>query len=509
MVIDGRSVESEAVVEADVCVIGAGAAGITLARSLDGAPLSVCLLESGGFEPDTQTQELAAGPYEGTIPGEDYLLGSRLRYFGGTTGHWTGWCRPLSEIDFEERSWVPNSGWPISRADLDPYYDRAAAVLEIRPFDYDLSEVITPDHPRLLAESERIVTHIFHRSPPTRFGTRYRDELARSENVRMCLFSNLLELEVDAAVTRVTHARVGCLAGNGFRVKAKHFVLAAGAIENCRLLLLSNAVERHGLGNRHDAVGRYYMEHPHLRAGNVVLTDPRINATLYYAHRNERLGHEAAGVFGIAEPVQREERLMNFRVFFGPTEDTGEEAAFRETVGGALMKLRQSEHRAVRVGERPLYFHLGVGSEQAPDPNNRVTLVEERDALGSRRCKLVCNLSELDSLTVRRSIEILSSELGSRSMGRLSLRIDEEHPWPPLMGGGPHQLGGTRMHADPRKGVVDANCQVHGVSNLHVAGSSVFPTGGFANPTLTILALTLRLADRIRALLGAPPRGGQ
>jgi choline dehydrogenase-like flavoprotein len=507
MVIDGRSIRSGDVLQADVCLVGAGAAGITLARCFDGAPFSVCLVESGGLAPDAATQDLAAGEYEGTVAIPDHLLGSRLRCFGGTTGHWTGWCRPLSGIDFEERAWVPNSGWPISKRTVDPYYDRAASVLEIRPFDNDLREVVTPDRPLLLADSGKVVTQIFHRSPPTRFGNRYRDELVRSRNVRVCLFSNLLELEVDEDAATVTCARVGGLDGNRFRVEAKHFVLAAGAIENSRLLLLSNRVERNGLGNRHDVVGRYYMEHPHLRAGAVTLTDPRINATLYYAHRNERFGHDVAGAFSIAEQVQRDEHLMNFRVYFGPTADSGEEAAFRKTVGSALMRLRALEAGTDGAEQAPQHFRLGVASEQAPDPSNRVTLSEERDALGSRRSKLVWHLSELDSRTVRKSVEILGRELGSRAMGRVSLLIDERHPWPAVMGGGPHQLGGTRMHVDPKKGVVDANCQVHGISNLHVAGGSVFPTGGFANPTLTIVALALRLADRIRRLLGAPMWG--
>ena len=137
MHIDARTLENGSVIEGDLCIVGAGAAGISMAMDWIGASQRVLLLEAGGFDYDARMQEL----YRGEIVGLPYfpLQSARLHYFGGTTGHWAGFCSTYDASDFEHRDWVPHSGWPIKRAELDPYYARAHRVLELGPYDYDVA----------------------------------------------------------------------------------------------------------------------------------------------------------------------------------------------------------------------------------------------------------------------------------------------------------------------------------------------------------------------------------
>ena len=193
MLVDARTVSKRVALETDVCIVGAGAAGITLARAFDNGSTSVFLLESGGFESEAETQSLYEGVNTGTIVREDdpYLAGTRVRAFGGTTNVWGGWCAPLNAIDFDRRPGIAHSGWPFSRADLDPWYSRAARVLEIPHYDEDPVERAAAIGPTLLADSERFDTQFFRFSPPTYFGVRYLEGLVRSQKLSVFLHANV------------------------------------------------------------------------------------------------------------------------------------------------------------------------------------------------------------------------------------------------------------------------------------------------------------------------------
>ncbi len=547
MILDARSMPEDETIETDVCIVGAGIAGITLAREFIGQEFQVCLVESGGLVPDKVTQSL----YWGENVGHPYypLDTHGARCFGGTSHRWHAeLCdnrlgvrlRPLDEIDFEERDWVPYSGWPFDKLHLDPFYERAQTVLQIGPYAYGVGDWEDPEKsPRLPFVNGQVKTTVFQFGPRDPFIGDYRDEIARANNIATYLYANAIEVETTETAQTATRLRVACLQGNRFWVSARLFILAMNGIETPRLLLLSNGVQSAGLGNQHDLVGRFFMEHPHLWSGIYVPSDPSIfNSTaLYRMHAVNDV--TIMGKLTLAEEVLRRERLLSYCVSIHPavmpewlrfqgTASKGVDsfkvlrsAIRRGRVPDGLGKhlsnmitdfddLAMSTGRNVvrRLGRavekhRPPkveVFTLNHMSEQAPNPNSRVTLSGERDALGCNRAQLDWQFVPLDIRTMIRAQEIISEELRRAGLGHLHIELEDETP-PPDLHGGVHQMGTTRMHTDPKRGVVDENCRVHGLSNLFIAGSSVFPTVGYANPVHTFVALALRLADHVKKLL--------
>ena len=494
MLIDTEQVDAGQVVRSDLCIIGAGAAGITIARRLIPKGWRICLLESGGLDFEPDVQNLYAGPAGGTVlPSESaYLSRSRLRFFGGSTNHWTGVCRPLDEIDFTVRPWVPHSGWPFQKSALDAYYREAARIVQVPHFDQARDEGQQWGPGSVLTESGAFLTKQWHFSPPTRFAQRYRAELAAASDARVYLHANVIGIDANEAGSGVARVRVSTLSGKQIEVRASHYVLATGGVENARLLLISDGVQQNGLGNDHDLVGRYFMEHPHKEdAGAVVLTRALADLSTY-----TRRGPLQA-VLCPSETLQRTHGLLNCSVtldFSGRW--TAPTSARRVANGVSLLDRIDAAARA----EPPVYSGCFVRAEQTPNPESRVTLSNERDALGIRRARLGWRMLPADIESIRRTMELLGLELGRIGRGRVRHAIDHFDPWRGV-GGGYHHMGTTRMSEIPTHGVVDPNCRVHGLANLYLAGSSVFPTVGFANPTLTIVALALRLADHLNGAL--------
>jgi len=484
---------------ADVCIVGAGAAGISIARSLANTSLRVLLLEGGGEQPSERSQELYRGEMatvyrKGKWGKEDrnYLMRSRLRYFGGTTNHWNGWCRPLEPVEFSERAWVPHGGWPISRDDLAPWYRKATDVVQIPPFDPE-EGYGRPRGRRMvcLADSPDIITRLFHWSPPTRFGSQYRQELVDAPNVRVLLEANALRAHATPERQHVTHLDVQLEDGPRLTVRASRFVFACGGIENARLMLLSE------LGS--DAVGRYFMDHPHLRyAGQIVVGDElgvKGLTDLYFAARREGgQPTRTLGVFGTSAAFQATHRTLGFSAQLRSRRKE-ELNAVGEAVVAAQTVVRDLGRPKPQTWT-PYSGLVMARGEQAPNPDSRVTLGDDTDRLGLRRVRLDWQVTEADARSLRTSMEALAHELGRVGIGRLRIRLKRDGL--PELRGGDHHIGTTRMSAGPTNGVVDANCRVHGIDNLWIAGSSVFSTSGFANPTLTITALALRLADHLR-----------
>jgi choline dehydrogenase-like flavoprotein len=514
MLVDARSVPENSVIETDVCIVGAGAAGITLAREFIGKRFRVCLLESGGFEFGDKIQDLYNGANAGfSVP----LRVARLRYFGGSTNHWGSYCRPLDDIDFEARDWVPDSGWPFKKSELEPYYERAQSICQLGPYVYDPQFWQTTSGAPLPLASKRIVTSIFQmREPALRFGAAYRDEIVKAANVTTFLHANLLSFEADSSARSVKRARVGSLDGPRFSVTGKVFILAAGAIENARLLLLSNDRNPDGLGNENGIVGRFFMSHALCKPGLFLPSDPLIPATLYQYDKPAVGRLRIVGHLTLSPETQRQNRLLNFNAslkFPVPVASTGLLSAKRlvnrefDTLAKDLRNIiadmdgvAAAAYWKVRTGMIPVEaYSLTCAIEQSPNRDSRVSLSSDRDALGQRRVRLDWRLTAVDKNTLRRSLEILGAELGRAALGRLKISLEKgENAWPELVQDGGHHIGTTRMHVDPKQGVVDGHCRVHGISNLFVAGSSVFPTSGHANPTLTIVALALRLAADVR-----------
>ena len=508
MLRDAREVPDGTVLDTDVCVVGAGAAGITLARELARAPLRVTVLESGGLTPDRRTQRLLRARSVGLpyFP----LHWIRTAALGGTTDQWGGQCRPLDEIDFEVRAEIPWSGWPFGRRELLPCYERAQAICQLGPFAYDADAWRDPARPALPLRGDRARTSIFQLSPPTRFGVAYREDLARAPRVGVYLHAAATLLETTPGGDAVKHVRVACLRGPRFRVSARLVVLAAGGIETPRLLLLSNDARPAGLGNAHDLVGRCFIEHLHRDSGLLELDDARL-AALYEPHLAGSTCIKA--VLALSEDTLRREGLLSYSALL----DTRASAAVRRTMRwlpeGVAWRLRTRRARRLRpclpspapaLARRSAVTRtVHTRMEQAPNPDSRVTLGDERDELGRRRARLDWRLTALDKQSMRRAVAILGEEVTRAGVGRWRAGLDEDDGiWREPPHGGHHHMGTTRMHRDPRRGVVDADGRVHGTTNLYVAGPSVFPTVGHANPMLTIVALALRLADHLRARLG-------
>lgn len=493
MIIDFRQLEDGAEIASDICIIGAGAAGISLARSLVGSKLRICVLESGGLEFDQEVQSLYRGPTKGV----HYvaLHAARLRFFGGSTNHWGGWCGPLEEEDFEVRPWVPFSGWPISRQDLEPYYPRAQTLCELGPFRYDTAawEGETRDYADF--HSDKLTTGLWQLSPPTRFGTAYRRDLELAGNVSVYLYANVTELEAGGDGGSVQRVLIRTLWGNWGAVRARYYVLACGGIENARLLLLSRRTVPPGLGNQAGMVGRFFMDHPTiLHAAHLQTFRPdRIASHFEPFSRN---GQRALACLRPSVVAQRNRRILNGSTTFrkAPRSEVRDElsrsvsALVASTAGG-----QDSE---------PVWFDVVTRTEQAPDPDSRITLGDDKDALGLNRPALDLRLTELDAETIRTTLTLVAEELGRLGLGRVRLnhRLDAApYSCPETLIWSCHHMGTTRMSADPKLGVVDSNCRVHTVDNLYVAGSSTFSTSGYMNPTLTIVALALRLGDHLVA----------
>lgn len=530
MLIDARTVPADSVVRGDLCIIGAGAAGISIAWALRNRPVRVVLLESGSFWPSPATQAL----YRGRNIGRVYfpLDGSRVRTFGGSTQRWGGWCRSLDAADFEPREWLPGSGWPLRREDLTCYYQQARAMCQLAVTEGEIDHgPPLPYRPRLAGTHPALATVVYQFSPPTRFGVTYRAGLEAAQNIDGYLSANVLELLGGEHGGPVTAARVSTLAGTSFRVEATTFVLATGGVENARLLLASNDRRPAGLGNENDLVGRFFMEHLHVRLGCFVPARPDANLWLYVEGRRSvrrPLGgltvapaaRPARGVYGfsaafimprhrtVRKVLHYQARRSDQWALHGVSIAQGGAMGFGLRVLDKLVRhtievSAKVNHGIPQAGDR-IYEIMGRG-EQSPNRDSRVTISRDRDRLGMPVSELDWRVRRADLTNIRTSLETIGEALAAIGAGRLHMPMDPDMAWAQRITGSWHHMGTTKMHADPREGVVDANCRVHSVPNLYVAGSSVFATGGYANPTLTIVALALRLADHLeRRATGGP-----
>jgi choline dehydrogenase-like flavoprotein len=538
MIVDANALAPGATLSADICIVGAGVAGIALAHALRDTDYTLALVESGGLEPNIQTQSLNAGRNIG-VPYYE-LDQSRTRAFGGTSHHWC--CElggtqlgvrlmGLDALDFEKRDWVPNSGWPFPKSELDPHYESAHAFCEIGPYSYSVDEW-KPRLPQgdvpLMRDSDTIETRIFQFANKTLWYQKYREVLDRSSKVKVYTNATVLKVQTNRTATQVTHVDATTFDGKKLRFQAQRFVLAGGGIETARLMLLSNDVQPRGLGNDEDNVGRYFMEHPHIWTGYIVPKDPRIfgQVDLYQVHTVDQT--PIMGKFSIRPEVQRREKLLNFVTSIHPANRVftlDGVAEFRKGLarlktgkfsssdcqdfGYALKRLpnliKQGVQKVRKVIDRnyrhrlkgPNIFLLNPMTEQIPNRESRVLLGSERDSLGQQRVQLDWRLTSQDIDSIRRSQIILAEEMRRHGVGELIVELKDDSI-PPRIHGGWHHMGTTRMDDDPKKGVVDRDSRVHGISNLFVAGASVFPTSGYANPVLTLIAMTLRLAQHMK-----------
>jgi choline dehydrogenase-like flavoprotein len=508
-------------VDVDVCIMGAGPAGITVARELDRPGLRICIIESGGAEIDRRVQRQSHASSVGYPLRR--LHDCRKRVVGGTLRHPKlgdeGWAaRPLDPVDFEERAGVEGSGWPLTRAQMEPYYARAQAASGLDLYDYQPGDWSDPVGTPLLALDDLGVEDtVFHFAQPT--FQEALPELSGSSNVVVLLRSRVVGMTVNRTGGEVDEVLVCREDGSRLVVHARVVVLAAGGIENARLLLLGD--EARGIGNEHDLVGRFFAERLSAHGGHVVPARPGLveEAAFYSLHHVRRT--LLCGALRLSDETQRVHRLRNCAFYLLPrprlvTADAVRSIATLRKLGlrqpvmeGTAGHLRsvatgagQALRSVTRGGLNDPVLTVRVQAEQAPNPSSRVTLGSRRDDLGLPTAEVRWRFDEADLASVRTSLEIVSAALQARGLGSVMSTLADDRR-PTLWEGMHHHMGTTRMHEDPRRGVVNPDCRVHSMRNVYVAGSSVFPTYGASNPTLTIVALAHRLADHLRVELGA------
>lgn len=548
MTLEALDLVGDSVLDTRICIVGAGAAGITLASELDGCGFQVLLLEAGGLKPDASIADHYRGTATSPHPDPTQF---RRAAFGGTTGIWGGRCVPFDPIDLQHREYIADSGWPIRYEELEEYYPKAMQYCDAGSFDFTVSGSLHAPAPTISGSDGTgpdgatiVMTDQIERySLPTDFGRRYRQRIRASQNVTALLGARCLRLLRRAGDERIEAAEIVDRADRRRRVRANVFVLAVGGIEVPRLLMLSDP-DGVGLGNRSDCVGRHYMCHFENTCGRIV---PHGAAVVFDFERTTDGVYCRRQLRFTPDALQRH-CLLNtaFRLHFPSYSDATHGSSVMSTIYLAKSMLIP-EYRAIlatsaespaspplahlrnvltglpplikfaadwlfriRLAHRKLpytlvpnadgTYPLEFNSEQTPQPTNRVTLTEEVDRHGLRRVHIAWRIGDADVDAACRAYVLLRDTLGRSGVCRLEFdetrlreRIGRSQP----LGG--HHMGTARMAASERRGVVDENCGVFGVPNLYIASSAVFPTSSHANPTLTIVALAVRLAAHLQS----------
>lgn len=457
-----------------VVVIGSGPAGITVARKLAAAGIPVAIFEAGASDYTDESQDF----YKGKTAGDPYfdLDVTRLRYLGGSSNHWAGWCRVLDAIDFEPKSWAPDTGWPIRRADIEPFLPEVHDILDLVPFRDDVA----------VSDDIRWVQLI--KSPAVRFGEKFRPEIEASQAIALVLGTYVTELTGDG--DKVTGARIHSAGRDQGVATADYYIPCTGGLENSRLLLWSNARSNGGVVPRAAALGRYWMEHPHFEGGNVVVGDPNRFET----------DAVSEAFFSPTLAAMEEHRILNFGIRLVEMPYSGMKWLTAEL---ACVAPGSAEWVAGAVGANlRCAAQLHMAWEQEPRADNHVALSADRDALGIPRIELHWKKSEQERRTLIEGMRLFGRTFAERDIGRVRIADwvlnGEDYPTDQETAGH-HHMGGTRMGTDPARSVVDRDQKVHGMANLYVGGSSVFATSGQCNPTTTITALSARLGAHLAA----------
>ena len=500
--------------ESDVCIVGAGPAGVAVALGLAEAGRRVLVLESGG------------GPAEPADAGRDEIesVGVPLgpagppggRRFGGTS--WYGRCVVQDPTDFDSRPWLASSGWPISRAEVEAWYPKAARFLGLaRP------EALTPgfwshEPAACVLGGGGLSTCVHLITGAKDVGRRYQRRFARSSTATVLLHATVVGLDVIAGSRTIARVRVATHGGHQFSVRARRYVLACG-LENARLLLLLSADTPGVFGPSSDALGRCYMNHVRCEGVARLRLDPAHPAYLalfrrfteHYVHRSRCRAQLATR---LDDDTQRREKVLNAGAFFYAS-SSPRLAALKEPFD----RLRRGRIDPAEVrqlaGELPLLARAGLARlrrrpflvdslvmveqlEQPADPESRVNLGTRVDRFGRPVLRLDWRISRQTLRAQRCLHRLLAERVHQQRIGRLESALLQQPDAEPEYSEGGHPMGASRMSADPRQGVVDCNARVHALDNLYIAGSSIFPTGGQANPTLALVALALRLAEHLR-----------
>jgi choline dehydrogenase-like flavoprotein len=557
MIQDADEIVRDTIVQANVCIVGGGPAGITLAIELAKTGKSILLVESGGLQPAADAQALNQGEVVDPAlhsPPDRY----RQRCLGGGTSIWGGRCVPFDPIDFETRPWMDHSGWPIGYGEIERYYAAANKLCEAGEYEYD-ARLAFPGGMRPLLRGFKSqyfdVDGIERFSCPTNFGRRYQARLRAAANVRVLLRATATHLHASPDGSRIDRLDIHNSKPAKFSVVADQFVLATGGIETPRLLLTSDDVHAAGIGNANDLVGRFYMCHIAGTIGSLQVDGSAdsvwhgydVAADGTYCRRRISLRPEVQAHHQVGNVVFRlhHPRIADPRHGTGPLSAIflaqrfiSYEYAKRlvsDSPGNAKTWLRhgvntvadpfstvrflghwlkdrtlaERKFPSVIIRPRTNLFSLDFHAEQAPNRESRIDLAAGIDKFGNRQVRVDWRYNNRDVETVAKSFDLLREDLTQAKIGHLALAAHEPDIETVVRRDGAyggHHIGTARMAASPSSGVVDSNGKVFDVNNLYVAGSAAFPTSSQANPTLTIVALSLRLARHLREIADRVPR---
>lgn len=518
---------SQALFDADVCIIGAGPAGLAIARELADTSCRVLMIESGGSEPSALTQDLDVTENIGANRQTDQTL-VRARAFGGTSNLWNGRCGPLDASDLAPRDWVPLSGWPMTYAELAPYFLRAAGQLGLGAVAYDATlEARMPyGSPLPLTDSDALRPYLWqfsvdeHDSSVAMRCARNM-QLHDPANLTVLLHATVTELVPDVSGGQIESLEIRSLTGRRATVRARVVVMCAGGIETPRLLLASRRILPDGVGNQHGLVGRHLLDHARCSVGELRLPQAERLRPALSLQRIDVEGRPRYFLRGIAlsDACQRREQLLGCGGWVHENEALDDpwsalkrlRARDRDTTLrdlGVLVKhpwLLSQQLRRKLIERQPVLRKLAsveliCDLEQDPDPDSRITLSDVSDALGMPRARIDWRISELQRYTVVRFAQHAAQAFARIGQDlALTPTIRDGHVDVAQLRDVAHPSGTTRMADSPLRGVVDGNGQVHGIDRLYIAGTSVFPTQGHVNPTLSLVALAIRVADQVKA----------
>ena len=542
---DVDSLENDTLIELDICIIGAGPAGLILAHAFIGTNFTVSLLESGGLSKNSKIQKLSEGTLSGDL--SEPIDQTHIRQVGGTANHWIikmadkryGYrYAPFDAIDFEKREGLPYSGWPIQKTDLDTYYAEVVAKCEIGPYQFNSQSWTNSSTDTLKLDPEKIISDVFMFGPTKKFTQDFPSDISKSSNINLFTNATVVELLTSKCGSLTEVAIIKTFTGKTIRFRAKQFILATNALQTPRLLLNSRKTHSQGIGNQHDNVGRYYMDHSLVSSGNFYLFDAKkINEFGFYDMRLIA-GTSVLGKLKLSKEIMKKQQLRNMTatLFPMPTFNDVEALSSVKNIATAIanrqlpaelkkniLAIYKGKSHVLRVlyeklrYDTPIMPGFGRGGwskltnneqkyqrlellsfvEQSPNPDNRVTLINEIDELGCKKINLHFKWDEGDIASIRKAQKIFADSLNQTGLGHFELPEDFSiHP--NRLAGLHHMMGTCRMSESAKDGVVDKNCKVFGMQNLYIAGSAVFATGSYANPTLTNLALSVRIADIVK-----------